>query len=126
MLKCTVQRHGENYKILDSEFCRKVKSHFYVDDLNTGVRDIDYGTLLYRNMKERSLDANFNIRKWRINNGRLRNIIAYSENLYKEENLVNHSDKVLGITWNDLDDILAFEKKCLKIPYMLIRQKVIY
>ena len=59
------------------------------------MRDVGSGILLYRNMKERFLDANFNIRKWRTNNERLRNIIEYSQHLYKEENLVNHTDKVL-------------------------------
>ena len=105
------KRHGDNYKSLDPEFCRVVKSDFYVDDLNTGVRDDESGILLCRNTKERFLDANFNTRKWGTNNERLRNIIEYSENLNKEENLVNHTDKVLGITWNDLGDILIFDVK---------------
>ena len=59
------------------------------------MRDVGSGILLYRNMKERFLDANFNIRKWSTNNERLQNIIEYIEHLYKEENLVNHTDKVL-------------------------------
>ena len=105
LLTSTIQRHGKNYKSLDPEFCRKVKSHFYIDGLNTGVRHIDSGILLYRNMEERFLNVNFNIRTWRTNNERLRNIIEYSKTIYKEEDLVNHYDKVLGITWNDLDDI---------------------
>ena len=41
------------------------------------------------------------------NKERLQNIIEYSENLYKEGNLVSHTEKALGITWNNLD-ILAF------------------
>ena len=49
----TIQRHGDNYKSLDPEFCRIVKSHFYVDDLNNGVRYNESGILLCRNMKER-------------------------------------------------------------------------
>ena len=60
------------------------------------MRDVGSGILLYRNMKESFLDANFNIRKWSTDNERLRNIIEYIEHLYKEENLVNHTDKVLG------------------------------
>ena len=59
------------------------------------MRDVGSGILLYRNMKERFLDANFNIRKWSTNNERLQNIIEYIEHLYKEENLVNRTDKVL-------------------------------
>ena len=59
------------------------------------MRDVGSGILLYRSMKERFLDANFNIRKWSTNNERLQNIIEYIEHLYKEENLVNRTDKVL-------------------------------
>ena len=59
------------------------------------MRDVGSGILLYRNMKERFLDANFNIRKWSTNNERLQNIIEYIEHLYKEENLVSRTDKVL-------------------------------
>ena len=84
----TIQCHGENYKSLDAEFCHNFKSHFYGGDLNTRVRDVDKGILLYRIMKKRFLDANFNIRKWCKNIERLQNIIEYSENLYKEENLI--------------------------------------
>ena len=39
-----------------------------MDDLNTGANDINSGILLYRNMKERFLYINFNLRKWRTNN----------------------------------------------------------
>ena len=124
LLTSTIQRHGENYKSLDPEFCHKAKLHFYVDDLINGVRDVDGGILLYRNIKERLLDANFNIRKWRTNNERLRNIIEHSANLYKEENLTNHYDKLLSITWNDLNNILVFVVK--EMHYMSIRQNVIY
>ena len=52
LLKLIIHRHGDKYKVLDPEFCRKVKAHFYVDDLNTGANDINSGILLYRNMKE--------------------------------------------------------------------------
>ena len=50
---------------------------------------------------------NFSIRISHKNKERLQNIIEYSENLYKEGNLVSHTEKALGITWNNLD-ILAF------------------
>ena len=111
LLTSIIHRHGDKYKALDPEFCRKVKAHFYVDDLNTGTNNINSGNLLYRNMKERFLDINFNLRKWRTNDKKLRGIIENSEILFNNggnENLVNHTDKVLGVTWNDLDDVLIF------------------
>ena len=39
LLTSTIQRHGD-------KFCRKVKSHFYVGDVDSGI-------LLHRNMKDR-------------------------------------------------------------------------
>ena len=42
LLTSTIQFHG------DPGFCRKVKSHFYVDDLNTRVKSVDSGILLYK------------------------------------------------------------------------------
>ena len=78
----------------------KVKDHFYMNDLRTGVKDIDSDILLYRNMKERFLDVNFNLRKLRTNDNKLRNIIDNSVS-----KLVNHNEKVLGILWKDLQDV---------------------
>ena len=124
LLTSIIQRHDDNNKSLDPEHCCNVKSHFYVGDLNIRVRDVESGILLYRNMKDRFLDANFKILKWRTNNGGLRTIIEYSEHLYKEENCVNHTDKVLGITWNDLDDILVFDvKEMFKDAFRVIPTK---
>ena len=37
LLNGTVQTHAKKYEKIDPEFARKVKKHFYVDDLNTGV-----------------------------------------------------------------------------------------
>ena len=37
LLNGIVQSHGSKYEKIDPEFARKVKNHFYVDDLNTGV-----------------------------------------------------------------------------------------
>ena len=101
LLTSVTKRHGDNYKSLDPEFSRKVKSCFYLNDFNTWVRIVESDILLYRNAKERFLDANFNIHKRLTNNGKLLNIIEYSKSLHKEENLVNYNDKVLGVTWND-------------------------
>ena len=36
LLNATIRKHGEKYRKVDPEFARKVKKHFYVDDLNTG------------------------------------------------------------------------------------------
>ena len=63
LLTATVNNHGRKYERVDPEFARKVKDHFYVDDLNTGVKTSEEGLTLYKNMKSRFMEGNFNLRK---------------------------------------------------------------
>ena len=56
-----------------------VKSSFYVDDLNTSVKSSDEGIDFYHKCKIRFADAGFNIRKWRTNNEKLKNILTENE-----------------------------------------------
>ena len=69
LLNATVRKHGANYEETDPEFARKVKD-FYVDDLTTGVPSVKEGIDLYKKMKSRFEEAQFNIRKipcmWRL------------------------------------------------------------
>ena len=53
LLTATVNNHGRKYERVDPEIARKVKDHFYVDDLNTGVKTSEEGLTLYKNMKSR-------------------------------------------------------------------------
>ena len=89
LLNGTVRKVGSKYEAVDQEFAKKVRNHFYVDDLNTGVNTVGEGSELYWLMKGRFGEANFNLRKWRTNNAELRELIDESEsNIYKQSNLV--------------------------------------
>ena len=57
----------------------KVLKSFYVDDLNCGVDNDNEGVNLYKNIKLRFMEGNFNVRKWRSNNEELRNYIVEKE-----------------------------------------------
>ena len=48
---------------VDQELLRKIKNHFYVDDLNPGVYSTEEVVEFYKKMKVRFLKANFNVRK---------------------------------------------------------------
>ena len=37
-LNGTVQTHAKKYENIDPDFAKKVKKHFYVDDLNSGAQ----------------------------------------------------------------------------------------
>ena len=104
MLNGIVQSHGSKYEKIDPEFSRKVKNHFYVDDVNTGVHRTEEGFDFYREMKVRFLEADFNVRKWRMNDADLCKLI----NLYEKNEGVNsgveinsvnsvNNEKVLGL-----------------------------
>ena len=66
-------------KKIDPEFTRKVREHFYVDDLNTGVKTLEEGIGLYDKIKTRFNDCSFNVVKWRTNNSMLRKEINTRE-----------------------------------------------
>ena len=85
LLNGIVQSHGSKYEKIDSEFARKVKNHFYVDDLKTGVYSTEEGFDFYKKIKARFLEANFNVRKWRKNGENLCKLI----NLYEKNESVN-------------------------------------
>ena len=61
LLSVIVQSHGSRYEKVDPEFARKVKNHFYVDDLNTGVHSTEEGFEFYMKMKGQFFKANFNV-----------------------------------------------------------------
>ena len=58
-----MKSHGSKYQKEDPEFARKVKNHFYIDDLNTGVYSTEEGFEFYKKLKVQFLEASFNVRK---------------------------------------------------------------
>ena len=48
-----MQTHAKKYENIDHEFARKVKKHFYVDDLNSGTKSTAEGFEFYKKVKSR-------------------------------------------------------------------------
>ena len=86
----TVNKHIQKYANIDIDFAKKVPGKFYVDDLSTGVNTVNEGINLYKKLRIRLGEAQFNLRKFRTNNKELRQ--SFEENL-KDAN----GGKVLGI-----------------------------
>ena len=112
MLNGIVKLHGNKYEKIDPEFARKVKNHFYADDLSTGVHSTE-GFDFYKKINVRFLGANFNVRKWRTSDKDLYKLINLYEknegvNSEVEMNNVNsiNNDKVLGLYWDHKKDSL--------------------
>ena len=103
LLNGTVQKHSKKYEFIDPDFARRVRKHFYVDDLSTGVNTVDEGVDIYKKMKLRFNECSMNVTKWRTNNAELRNFIHKSEGIeFGNEKLEN--EKVLGLQWNEKGD----------------------
>ena len=43
----------KKYENIDPEFARKIKKHFYVDDLNSGTKSTEEGFEFYKKVKRR-------------------------------------------------------------------------
>ena len=63
LLNGIVKKHLEKYEKIDAEFFSKVLRHFYVDDFNCGVESYEQGVELYKKVKGRFMEENFNVRK---------------------------------------------------------------
>ena len=64
LLNATLQYHLDSYVHEDTEFVRKLKDGFYVDDLVTGEQTEDRAENLYGIVNERLLAGGFKLRKW--------------------------------------------------------------
>ena len=49
---------------IDPEFAGEVKTHFYMDDLNSGAQSTKEGFGFSEKVKNKFLQVSFNIRKW--------------------------------------------------------------
>ena len=101
----SVHTHASKYEHLDPEFSTKVRADFYVDDFICGTETEEKGIELYNKIKERFKECNFNIVKWRTNDNALRKRINS-----KESNLGNkivESGKILGVLWDEKNDIFV-------------------
>ena len=101
LLNATVNKHIQKYANIDNDFVKKVQGKFYVDDLSTGVNTVNEGTELYKKLRIRFGEAQFNLRKFRTNNRELPQ--SFEENV-KDTN----GGKVLGIEWDEFNDKLIF------------------
>ena len=115
LLNATIRKHDQSYEKIDKEFARIVRNKFYVDDLNCGVNDVEEAFDLYKKMKFRLGEASFVIRKWRTNDETLRKLIQEYEGndnaRYKTDEKSESYEKVLGVEWNEYQDIFIFRVK---------------
>ncbi|XP_037909920.1 uncharacterized protein LOC119650847 [Hermetia illucens] len=100
---------------------RKVHQSFYVDDLIVSVDDFEDAVKLFNETREIFSRASMNIRKWKSNNEKLRQIFDTNES----NNISKH--KVLGLIWFMEIDTLAvdLEKLCQQISFDVVTKRTI-
>ena len=109
VLNATIRKHVSKYEKVDAEFARKLRNHFYVDDLNSGTYNVENGFALYEKVKINLLNASFIVRKWQTNSDSLRSLIYNCEKSFDSENFTTaENEKVLGVTWHKKNDVLIF------------------
>ena len=106
LLNATIENHVSKYAVLDTEFVKKVRKKFYVDDLNTSVNSVKEGVELVKKIKVRFSEAQFNVRKFRSNSKELRtyfetlenvNIVNNTVNKKVVDSKINNEQKILGV-----------------------------
>ena len=102
LLNEAIRKHAKNYEF-DIDFVNKILDSFYVDDFTGGESDFYKALDLFKKLKLRFLDGHFHLRKRRTNDPKPREIIS--------ENTSNslQPEKILGILWEEVDDMLVFD-----------------
>ena len=110
VLGATVRHHMSKYVEVDLEFVLEVLWSLYVDDYASGADSVDSAFGLFEQLKKVFKEGGFNMRKWCSNDMRLMERI---ESVEKEqvagENNSHQSNKVLGIPWDNEEDLLKFD-----------------
>ena len=112
LLNGTVDTHVSKYEKVDPVLANKLRRHFYVDDLNSGVNNFDEGVELYKKVKFWFYEASFNVRKWRTSDIKLREFITSKEKVNDvniKDELTICDEKVLGIVWREREDNLIID-----------------
>ena len=101
--------HVNRYNEIDPDFVRYMLRHLYVDDLYGSVPTVEEGMELYRKVKTRFREGNFNVRKWRSRDPELSKFLTKQENLGEKK---DGESKMLGIIWNEADEFVMDDIWC--------------
>ena len=102
LLTGTIITNAERYLTTDPTFVYKLLKSMHVDDLNSGVNDIQSGLQFYQKSRKCFSEAGFHLRKFQSNSKEL-------ELLVGEESTESKTiTKVLGLQWDKEHDTLLF------------------
>lgn len=125
--------HGADYP----SAAEIILKHFYVDDLMTGVQNIEEGKNLYREMNELLGKGGFSLQKWTSNSEELLQEMKDSEKEKKnvqtngkgmEEELKIKTDevmKIVGLTWNRSEDSFRYQVDMIDVREPATKRTII-
>ena len=113
LLNRVIRYHATQYEDIDKNFSEKVAKSFYVDDFNSTVHNVTEGEeekVLYKKIKLRFINANFNVCKWKTNSLELQNYIDKMERSISPSSDIQNNDKtkVLGIERDTINGYLIY------------------
>ena len=111
LMNAVIKLHSEKYKDFDEKFVRMISKYFYSDDLNSSMKNAEEGIEFFKKVKQRFLEGNMVLRKWRTNDENLRKYIHEQENIDEGSRKELIGDKVLGVIWKEDIDKLVFDVK---------------
>lgn len=86
MFNWTIPKYDSKYEKVKAEFARKLHSHLYLDDLNSGAHNVENGFDMYKKVKVNLMNTSFNVRKGQANSGSPRSLIYNLEKSFDSEN----------------------------------------
>ena len=101
LLNTTAYKHIQKYANIDIDFVKRVQGKFYDDGLSTRINTVNEGIDVYKKLRIRFGEAQFNLRKFRTNNKKL-------GQSFEENGKDTNRGKVLGIEWDEFTDKLIF------------------
>ena len=109
-LNGTIRKHVQSYDF-DKEFIDKVLSSFFVDDFIGREESVAKAFELFKKLRIRFLEGHFLSRKWKTNNLKVPDLINHNNS--GNEDAINKVEKVLGIPWDNDEDILVYDFKTI-------------
>ena len=79
LLNAVIRNHVTKFQDIDPEFVKKMLNSFFVYDLCTGAKTVQEAISLFDKSKTRMLEGGFNLRKWKSNNGEVREYVSRCE-----------------------------------------------
>ena len=115
LLNGTIREHMKKYQAQDPEFVDMVISSLYVDDFVGGCNTVEDACRLKQKLTETFHEGKFTMRKWKTNNEEFRQHIQSDSKeecdatLKPEQESQTASTKVLGVSWNQFQDVIAVD-----------------